>query len=184
MTNSNVSAGENLTIPPEVLQIPAMQAILAGSPPAVGDKIKTFESRPEAATLSQARKTLAKAGTGFYKSADGTTGVIFNRFYVSPQELVQADKAGSLSKLAPPWDEVTKSILSAGPNHPALANPTTPAGFKSDAAPVSPGVAIAPSKVPDPVATARMQVLKAGAPSSGSVPGAGRLVNSILKPVV
>lgn len=178
------SAPEGL--PPEVLQIPAMQALLAGKPAALSASLKEFSTRPEAKVIVQNSDTLQKAGFGLYKSLSGDLGVVFNQFHMHPEELVAADKAGKLTEIAPPFDQVNHATSKSGKDHPILSASEVPQGLKSAPMP-NPPQAASPvtAPVPDQKQTqARLKNIAVGGPTTGARPGAGRLLNQIMKPVV
>jgi hypothetical protein len=93
---------------PESSKIPALQAVFAGNPPAVSVPVGTED--PELNTIWNEREPLMKAGIAFYKSLSGQTGVIFNALKLHPDVLKQADKAGRLQEVAPPFDAVEKAL--------------------------------------------------------------------------
>lgn len=174
-------------IPDEVLQLPALQAIFSGSPPALSAPIEQFAKRPEAALIQKNLGALQKAGLALYRSLAGDTGVIFNQLKVSPAEIQTADQEGRLQEIAPPFDAVSQQVASSGQNNPVLsAQPATGAAT----APVAqPPQAASPIRQPAASAqraaiSAKVKNLSPGGPSSGPKPGAGRLLNSILKPAV
>ncbi len=180
-------------LPDELIHLPAMQALLAGSPPAVSASIAEFASRPEAALLSQHKDAVMKAGIGLYKSLDGNLGVLFNQFYVSGAAVQAADKAGKLLDLAPPIDAVAAKLSGAGEAHPSLHAGAPPdtlapepalAAAAPGATPAAPSAAPAPASVQNKLQTQRSKNLQAGSPTSGPKPGAGRLLNAIMKPAV
>jgi hypothetical protein len=172
----------------EVLKIPAMQAVFAGSPPAVSATLAEFNKRPEAKLIIANKDALVAAGMGLYKSLSGELGVIFNQFHIHPEELVQADKKGILTKIAPPFDTVNDHIAKSGANHPILSMQGIPGGPKGAPMPTPPqasdGITQPPASVQNKVATARTNSLTNDQPTQGPRPGAGRLLNSILKNVV
>ena len=186
---------EAKTLPKDLMRIPAMQGLVAGSPAAISAPLAEFAKRGEAKTIAEHKDLLMKAGMGFYRSLDGQTGIIFNQFYVHGDALKQADAAGQLSQIAPPFDAVDHALSKAGLMHPALSHPGVP-----PAAPAAPPVMAPPqmAQAPAPqaneppmpasaqrkLATARVSNLQPGSPTSGGSPGAGRLLNSILKPVL
>jgi len=110
--------------------------------------------------------------------------------YVHPEEIKQADAAGKLTEVAPPFDAIHHSISKSGINHPALdSSRKTPIAFKSAPVPAVPQstnapMAATPASVQNKIATARLSNLSPGSPTSGPVPGAGRLLNQVLKPVL
>jgi hypothetical protein len=132
-----------------------------------------------------------------YSALDGKTGVVFNQLYVHPEELKAADAAGQLHTLAPPFDQVNHLISKSGTAHPALdTGHQVPTGLKgapipqppqvAGAAPVAPSASIPPlpASAQRKALTAQIANLSPGSPTSGPVPGQGRLLNNILKPVV
>lgn len=170
----------------ELLQIPAIQAIFAGAPPAVSTPIKDFASRPEAQLIADNRDDLQAMGIGFYRSLGGDMGVLFNQLRLNGQDLLTADREGRLQELAPPFDTVNSEVALAGQNHPSLsASAPTGGANATPAAPTPmPAPGAQPASVQNKTATARLKNLQPGAPTSGPAPGAGRIMNQILKPVV
>lgn len=173
-------------IPPAILQIPAMQAILAGKPAAVSAPLAEFEKRPEAKALLDNKDALLKAGFGLYRSLSGEVGVVFNSFHIHPQELKAADQAGKLQQIAPPFDAVNDAVGKAGLNdHPVLQANEVPIGPKGPPMPTPPQLnspmgSPVPASVQRKAMTARLNNLTPGGPTSGPQPGGGRLLNSIL----
>lgn len=177
------------SIPKEILAIPAMQAILAGQPAAVSAPIEEFAQRPEAKLIMDNKDVLLKAGFGLYRSLSGDIGVVFNSFHMHPEELKQADQAGQLQQVAPSFDQVNDAVAKSGADHPILKADTAPGGPKPAPMPQPPQMSSAvtspaPSAVQTGLSSARTRNLMPGAPTSGPQPGAGRLLNSILKPVL
>lgn len=179
---------EQPTFPPEVLQIPAFQALFAGQPPAVSGSMKEMDKSPEADVLRKHKALLMEAGIGLYRSQQGDIGVIFNQFYISPQELQAADKAGTLVEIAPSIQEVNQSVATSGEANPVLTHSgEVPGSFASAPAPVMPTAATAPgpsASTTSKLTTARKKQVLPGSPTSGPRPGGGRVLNSILKQVV
>jgi hypothetical protein len=185
-------------LPLVLLKMPAMQALMAGAPPAVSGNIKDFSKRGEAKEFVTHKDALAKSGFGFYKSLSGDVGVIFNMLHLHPQDLIAADKAGQLKTIAPDFDVVDHSVSKSGHTNPvfhAQGVPNAPAGPKAIQPPqFATGGALPPQEAPAQSqlpASAQRKALQArlmniapGAPTSGPAPGQGRLLNSILKPVV
>lgn len=172
------------------MSLPPITAILAGEVPAVSADIQLFQKRPEGKLIAENAQVLQEAGVGFYGGLDGKTGVLFNQFHINSDEIRQADEAGKLMEVAPPFDEVAKSL----PTDDNIAHK----GLKSH-----PGQLAPPSRSPNQSASAQAQNIKVpgantspakqqartarqglGDPSSGPKPGSGRLLNSILQPVV
>lgn len=177
------------SLPPDLLQVPAMQALVAGSPPAVSGTIADFQKRPEGKLIAANKEPLMKAGIGFYRSLGGDLGVLFNRFYISDQEIQEADKAGTLSQIAPPFESVNTETQKAGLNNPSFNHQGPPGGFKT--APV-PNVPQAATTIPNEPPASLQRKAMAGkvmnarptGPLSAPAPGAGSLLRDILKPVV
>ena len=179
--------GEAPSLPDELINIPAIQALTAGSPAATSAPLKEFAGREEGKLIAKNKDALLKAGFGLYKSLSGDVGVLFNQFYISAPEIQAADKAGTLDKIAPPFDVVNGEVQKAGDKHPALSHKGPPGAFKSAPVPEPPqSGAMPPPAGPaaQKMAAERGKNLALGAPSTGPKPGAGRLLNSILKPVV
>lgn len=187
-TNPGATSQKAPELSDELLRIPALQAVFAGAPPAVSASLKEFEKRPEAKMIAAHREELMKAGMGLYRSLSGDLGVIFNLLHIHPDQLIAADKAGQLAKIAPPFDVVNAETAKSGAAHPVL-NAQVPGGAANAplaAVPqsnqmVTPTAAPIPSGAPNP---AHMANLVSSRPAAGPRPGAGRLLNDILKPVV
>lgn len=176
------------TLPDEVLKIPTVQAVFAGAPAAVSFDVKSVEGTDEAALIAKNKNALLESGINFYRSLKGDLGVMFNAARISGEDLKAADRAGKLAEIAPPADKVSQQIMSSGENHPAL---TAEAPSGAPAGPASNVPTPVPMSAPAPSAAlarqrlaAQLGNLKPGAPTSGARPGAGRLLNSILKPVL
>lgn len=197
---SQQPAGEPSGISEPLLQVPALQGIMAGTPPALSVNIKAFEKNPVAELIVKNKDPLMQAGMGFYQSMSGDLGVIYNSLHIHPEDLQAADKAGKLTAIAPPFDSVNAEISKSGLGNPALRPtnvPKAPRGPVLKAPPQS-GQMVSPEPAPQPApavrqATAALQKsvlgvraknLQAGGPTSGPAPGAGRLLNSILRPAV
>lgn len=176
------------SLPESLLRIPAIQGLMAGTPPAVSAPIKEFSKRGDAKLLIENKDLLLKAGFGLYRSLNGETGVLFNSLHIHGDALKQADAAGQLRAIAPSFDEVNHKLGKAGVQHPVF-NAQVPAG------PAAPPIMTPPqgNAMPEPVASApaprkavqaKMNNLAPTAPSAGAVPGQGALLRNILKPVV
>jgi hypothetical protein len=159
-------------LPDEVLQIPAIQGILLGAPPAT--YAPTDAEFPEIEVVNRNGKALLAAGIGAYRTIDKKNMVLFNRLYLKPEELEKADKAGDLDSVAVPFEELNASFSE-----------------NFEGAPAEGGGASAPAPATQPdadvqnrLATARMQNTTPGGPTSGPAPGAGRVLNNILKQAV
>jgi hypothetical protein len=162
-------------IPDAVLEeVPALQLLLNGSPPATfAPKEAQF---PELKVLEKHLKDLGKAGFGVYGTKDGSNVVLFNGLYITPEQVKKADEAGQLDSVAVPYEELRGALGAES----AQGEPDTAGATVTPPAP-SGG---APAATPKSVTTARTKNISIGAPTSGPAPGQGRILNSILKPVV
>jgi len=168
----------------DLLQIPAMQALFAGQPPAVSTNIKEFSQRPEAKVIEANKNAIQRAGVGFYRSMAGDLGVLFNQLHIAGQDLIEADKAGRLTEVAPAFDEVNQAVSTSGEGNPVLSA-EVPGGAKTANIPApAPSPTPAPASVQNKLTTARLKNVALGAPTSGPQPGAGRILNTLLKPAV
>lgn len=170
-------------LPDELLKIPAMQAIFAGQPAAFSALITDFEKLPEAKVIASNKDNLMRAGFGMYRSLDGARGVVFNSLHLSPDEVKAADQAGQLQTVAPPFAELNSAIAQSGEGNPVLNAQVPPGPKQSASAPVAP-VQPLPAGAQKTLTSKRAQNLQLGSPTSGPEPGAGRLLNNILKPVL
>lgn len=178
-------------IPDELLQIPAVQAVLAGAPPAVSMRIKGLGEREDVKSIVENKDALLGAGFAFYRSINGDLGVMFNAMRIHPEDIKAADQQGKLRQVAPDFDLVNHEVAKLGPDHPVrnATAPSGPAAQASSAPPQSssgqlPLMPPPPASVQRRLAQQRVMNLQPGAPTSGPAPGAGRLLNSVLKGVV
>lgn len=178
-----------------IIRIPAMQALLSGSPPALSFD-QGFTNREEAKTIQTNKDALLKAGIGFYRSLAGDHGVLFNQFYVHGTDLQAADKAGKLLAIAPPFDTINQEVSKSGDGNPVNKIQSIPGGFanpQSTGAPpqAAQGVSVPVSAQPtgsnsqtSKLIAQQVKNLQPGSPTSGPVPGAGRFLNAIQRPVI
>jgi hypothetical protein len=174
--------------------MPAMQGLLAGSPAALSENLKNSKDKENVKHIQKHAPALREAGFDFYKSLSGQFGVIFNRFYIHPADLQAADKAGKLLQVAPEWDKVDHMLSKSGEKHPVLSAPGPKAAFAAPMAQAAPqmNAQVPPAPLPKPASSgaqrklmaARIANVQPGAPTSGPMPGTGRILNNILKPVV
>lgn len=167
-------------LPDELLkEVPALNLLLQGAPPATyAPKDAEY---PELKTVEKSVKELGAAGFGVYATQDGANVVLFNGLLVTPDEIKAADENGTLDQIAAPYDAL-QGEFNGGDGEaggaPASADvPGLPAGVAvpgpSGGQPASPKVQAARAKNTQP-----------GSPTSGPLPGQGRILNSIVKPVV
>ncbi len=165
------------SIPDEILQIPAFSAILRGTPPAV--YVPKGLRTPEVEAVERNIEPLMASGFGVYRPLDGKSSVLFNTQFVTEEELKVADQKGKLDVLAPPLTEAldffNQNVPADGAAAPAPIAPVT--------APAMPGPSMAPA-AQSSIQSARTENTLPGSPSSGPVPGQGRILNAVLKPVI
>ncbi len=209
-TNTDTMSASGPKLSEKLLKMPAMQALFAGAPPALSAPVKDFtqDKREEAKIIKDNLPALQAAGFGFYQSLSKHLGVIYNMLHLHEADLKAADKMGKLRQLAPDFDQINHAVAKSGARNPVLAVRGVPKGFKSPtpvappqvtpqmapgpaaplaaplSAPPAPQVAQAPAGVQRGLSKARLTNMQPGAPTSGPSPGAGRLLNQILKPVV
>lgn len=174
-------------LPDELLQLPALQALFAGEPPAVSAPIQEFQNRPEGKLIVENKDKLLGTGLALYRSLSGDLGVLFNQFYISPDDIKAADQAGRLQEIAPPFDAVSAQVGKAGPNNPVLKERQTPQGFATASVQAPPQTG-SPIAMPGPTTSAqnkivqeRAKLIQPGKPTDRG--GRGKLLDSILKPV-
>jgi hypothetical protein len=190
------AAPEVPQIPADLLKVPAFQGLVAGAPPAVSMDLGSAKDREEATLVATHKDVLLASGFGFYRSNDGKKGVLFNSMKIHPEDLVAADKAGKLDHVAPDFDTINHEISKLGDKNPILhaGDPTGLAARTSGTPPQTasgqlptPPQSLPPSASPEAqrkLAMARVMNMQPGAPTSGPEPGAGRILNNVLKPVI
>lgn len=166
---------DSASLPEDVLAIPAMHGLLHGAPPAIYSP-NTRREDPDLKVIAKNADPLVNAGFGFYKSKDNKYSVLYNAAYISEEQLKKADEDGNLTQVAAPFDQVKNSYDSAiGGAAPSSAPGASVAAASGP--PISSG---AQKKI----TTARLKNLAIGSPTSGPVPGSGRVLNNILKSTV
>jgi hypothetical protein len=154
--------------------------------------LKGSEDRNEVKLLADNKDALTQSGFFFYRSLDGKKGVMANALRIHPEDLQAADKAGKLLTVAPDFDVVNYEVSKQGLNHPVHSMTSVPQSFAAPTPKPPPQAAsgMLPLMPPPPaatqnkLATARLANIQPGAPTSGPAPGAGRLLNSVLRGVV
>ncbi len=200
---------EGLEPPAALIKIPAFQALFAGSPPALSYDLENKSDREERKIAEDNAPYLSEAGFRTYKTMAGDRGVIYNALHIHPEDLAAADKAGKLNLIAPDFDAVNHAVSKSGDAHPMLHAgdaPLTPAAARSRATapqsasqqaladrisgaptPLARGggnVAPASSSAQRRVASARVSNMAPTAPTGGTAPGQGAILNAITKPIV
>lgn len=190
IAEESLAAPSGKDLPDDVLRIPAIQGIMAGAPPAFSADFASFEKMPEAKVIAANKDALMGAGIAFYHARMGNTGVVFNQLKISPEQIKQADEAGQLAQIAPPFQQVNDMIKGSGDQNPVLAAGAPPEGLASPTPPNVPQTASgampapAPASVQTKLAGVRAKNSIPGSPTSGPKPGSGRLLNAILKRAV
>lgn len=177
-------------LPDELLKVPALQALFAGSPPALSAKVSSTKKSPVAKLITKHKDELMNSGIGFYRSINGDTAVVFNMLYVSPDQIKQADKAGKLLEVAPSFEQVNNEVEKAHPtDNPVMKNKGVPQGLAAAPPVTPPQSATAPMPQPSQaqlsqIQRERLNNLKPQPATKGPAAGQGSLLRSILKPVV
>lgn len=159
------------TLPSELLDNPMIFAVAKGQPAAVSAPDKSKD--PVVKMVVKHGQSLVAAGFGIYRSIDKKTAVLFNTQVLHPGDLQEADQQGRLEEVAPPFETVNSPGAPASPG--AVAPPTAGSSVPSSQP--------APS-VQNKLATIRGKNLQPTSPTGGAAPGAGNILNSILKPAV
>jgi len=158
-------------LPADVLDNPMIFAVAKGNPGAVS--APKFSKDPFVKSVIKHAEPLVAAGFGIYESIDKKTDVLFNTAVVDAGDLQEADQQGRLAELAPSFDTV-KTAGAPGAAAVPAATDTAPS------APMTPESQPAPS-VQNKLATQRTKNLMPTSPTGGPAPGAGQILNSILK---
>jgi hypothetical protein len=191
-----------------------IQALLAGNPPAISATTKEFHASGDMKDIMKHKDALLAAGMGFYRALNKDVGVIFNALHINEADLRAADQQGKLGLLAPNYHVVDHAASKAGLAHPALSQTGVPGGFKPPQLrsppqlgptlnppqllraggintpppiappPQQPDAKPAPASAARQIMAQRISGMNPGAPTSGPQPGAGRLLNQILRPAV
>lgn len=172
----------------ELLRIPALQALMAGSPAATSLNIKALDKTPEGKSIAKNAEPLKAAGFGFYRALSGDIGVIFNGLFLPAEQLQAADKAGQLAQIAPSFDTLNQAVATSGPINPVLSAGSPPEAPPTPPAPLPPQSASGllpapPASTQTRLAGARAKNLQEGSPTSGRA-AQGRLLNNLLKPAI
>lgn len=162
------------TLPSELLDNPLIFSIAKGNPAAVSAPDKSKD--PAVLAVVKHAQPLVAAGFGIYHSIDKKTDVLFNTQAIHPGDLQEADQQGRLLEVAPPFDALKANAAATAPEG---APPAAAAGGLPPATP-PPMSQPAPS-VQNKLAQSRVKNLTPLGPTGGPAPGAGNILNSILK---
>lgn len=158
-------------IPEEVLALPIMAGLLNGAPPAVYTPVGSKSE--EISIVLKHGKELNAAGFGFFRDEKNKLDVFYNSKFLDPKLIEAAAKKNKIPEVASDLATVTAQLNGAA-GEAGGVTPTPSAGGM-------PSGAVLPDT---PVNTARLGNLQPGAPTSGPMPGSGRILNSIVKPVI
>lgn len=164
-------------IPQEVLRIPAIYGLLQGKPAAL--YAPKNQPDPDISTVLKHGNELIGAGFRFYEAKSQPVNVLYNTLFLTEEDLVKADEAGELDKVAEPFADVRASFesLRTKPSGEAVA---ADAAAAAGPAPVAMGGTPPPASVQNKLATARVDALT----PEPSTTGRGRILTAIQKPVV
>lgn len=155
-------------LPPEVENLPVVQAVALGQPPAI---FATAEDKsPSIAILAKAAPALPKAGLALFSNKK--IGVLYNPQIVSTQEIAKAVRDDTIDTIAVPIDMFEGAV----------------AEIQGGGEPAAPAMGSAGVPVPSPktgqkITTARLKNLQPSTPTSGPKPGMG-LLSDLLKPAI
>lgn len=184
-------------LPPEVANIPAVQMIAVGSPPAV--RVAPGEYYPEIDPLVDNLDKVIESGLDVYRTQKDSL-VMFNPLFISGDELAHLDQTGQLESVVPDYgsvsgsmpkeltdEEVAKYVDRSDALQGKLQGlrDTAPEPVQQPVGTPTPVPAPSPSQL-NAVAQEQNQALQAfgGPPTSGARPGGGRLLNALMKPPV
>lgn len=170
-------------IPPAVAENPVVKDVLSGKIPGV--LVRAGMNYPKANELAKDPQVLLDLGMQFYLS-QAEDIVVYNPTKISEEELQAAEQQGVLDKIVPDYGIISGEAPEKPSKKEAKAEvtPTKAAKAVPYSTEVLPSTKPPPAKVQNKLATDRLAALnvaKAG-PTSGPVPGAGRVVNTLATP--
>jgi len=187
---------------------PVLKPVFTGELP--GIRVKPGIYYPKAWELAEKAEELFAAGLDIYLAQDGSQ-VLYNPSQMDEEALIKADKDGTLAQVIPDYETVTgeapvqpdakiqkemdefyTKIYGAPFGGAAPGGAALPAGGgnlgadlvgMANSAP-SAGLPPPPMAAQAAMAKGRMINTAQGAPTSGPMPGAGRTMNNLAKPVI
>jgi len=156
-------------LPAEMLDNDLIFAVAKGQPGAVSAPKKS--SDPVVKAVIKHAEPLVAAGFGIYESIDKKNDVLFNTQTVDVGDLQEADQQGRLLELAPLFSTVKGNAAPAAGGEASA--PPAPMGATPESQPAS--------SVQNKLAGQRIRNLTPQGPTGGAAPGAGQILNSILK---
>lgn len=182
-------AAQEVEIPDEVSNNPLVKDILVGKIPGV--RVPDDQYYPKAMRLAEKPENLMNLGLAFYFAEQEDSTVLYNPAQISETELQTADQQGTLSQIIPDYGILTGET----PQKPPWAKGKgveTFGGGKAAGRPQSapaPGVVASPgtpppARVQTRLASDRVKALNvvSEGPTSGPMPGAGRVANALAVP--
>jgi hypothetical protein len=174
--------------PENVLDLPPVRAIFAGTPPAAYSTPED-EKNPVVQEIGARMHDVMSIGLNLYRALDGTTYALFNPEKIPGQQIKDADKAGKLTEVAVPISTLLGDSAAAGDEEtpasgaqPGQEQAATPGGASLSPSPM-PGRPV-PAGAQNALLASRLKNLAPTSPTSRPKPGYGNLVNSLLKPAV
>lgn len=154
-----------LLSPEQLAEVPEIQALLNGEPPAV--RTPRAATDPLSALFNANGKTLKDLGLGIYRSLKDEN-IAFNPEFISPDEIPQLDAEGKLDEVAVPLSSLTgNSELSPAEGMPMpVSSPSSPP---------------LPAKSQNKVTQQRLNALAPTTPTSRNRPGAGTILNDLME---
>lgn len=189
---------------------PILKPIFTGELPGV--RVRPGVYYPKAWNLAEKMDKLTEAGLDVYLAHDGSF-VLYNPSQVEEKNLQKADMAGVLKTSIPDWQDVTNEApekptpkirkemegmyaklglgnpMGPDENTPGMPGAMPPGGGNIGADLAAMANMGIPTPKPPPstqtaLARSRMAALVPGAPSSGPMPGAGRVMNGLAKSTI
>ena len=197
MPPGEAKAVNPFNLPPEVAKVKAVQLVSVGAPPAI--RVGAGEYYPEIEPVVDNLDKILSSGLDIYHGQDDSM-VLFNPLFISGDELKHLDSTGKLSEVAPDYGQVVGSqpqeipdsqlgaYLDRGDAVQAKMQDLTQGEDVSQPQQQATGT---PTSVPAPTPGQRSAAINdqqmalqanAGPPTSGPVPGGGRLLNALLRP--
>ncbi len=183
------AATREVEIPDEVSNNPLVKDLLIGKIPGV--RVPDDQYYPKAMKLAEKPENLMNLGLAFYFAENEDSTVLYNPSQISETELQTADQQGVLSQIIPDYGILTGET----PQKPPWATGKgvgTSGGGKAAGRPqsapaqgvvTSPGTP-PPARVQTRLASDRVKALNVASagPTSGPMPGAGRVANALAVP--
>lgn len=175
--------------------MPVVRSIAVARPPAV--RLPPGHYFPELSALGKKLPNLLQSGFDVYRASTDDL-VLFNPLAMPLEELQAIDQKGKLAELVPDYGTLTNQLPKEMTDEEAVQQVSESeeierglASLGGEApAPATGGMpAQTPVPPPNPAATSalnrtRVQAMQPGSPTSGPAPGAGRVLNGLLKPAL